>query len=141
MPNVLPSREKEWQCPEPGASLRSAGSGGGLWRVGRLCSGSSRTAQGAGGGICHRDSGSAPRRRRCRRSGPGVTPKDAIAAGATYLVVGRPILEVPDPATSPSRSRMRLQPPAGSHCTCSSCEMCWRRTLILLSFFRAEARS
>src|ERR1035437_1367382 len=27
-----------------------------------------------------------------------VTPKDAIATGATYLVVGRPILEAPDPA-------------------------------------------
>ncbi|MGB7555300.1 MAG: orotidine 5'-phosphate decarboxylase / HUMPS family protein, partial [Candidatus Korobacteraceae bacterium] len=27
-----------------------------------------------------------------------VTPKDAIRAGATYLVVGRPILEAPDPA-------------------------------------------
>jgi orotidine-5'-phosphate decarboxylase len=27
-----------------------------------------------------------------------LTPKDAIAAGATYLVVGRPILEAPDPA-------------------------------------------
>lgn len=27
-----------------------------------------------------------------------VTPRDAIAAGATYLVIGRPILEAPDPA-------------------------------------------
>jgi orotidine-5'-phosphate decarboxylase len=27
-----------------------------------------------------------------------LTPKDAIAAGATYLVVGRPILESPNPA-------------------------------------------
>jgi orotidine-5'-phosphate decarboxylase len=27
-----------------------------------------------------------------------VTPKDAIAAGATYLVIGRPILDAPDPA-------------------------------------------
>jgi orotidine-5'-phosphate decarboxylase len=27
-----------------------------------------------------------------------VTPRDAIAAGATHLVIGRPILEAPDPA-------------------------------------------
>ncbi len=29
-----------------------------------------------------------------------VTPKDAINAGATYLVVGRPILDAPDPAAA-----------------------------------------
>lgn len=29
-----------------------------------------------------------------------VTPRDAIAAGATHLVVGRPILEAADPATT-----------------------------------------
>src|ERR1019366_8009729 len=33
-----------------------------------------------------------------------VTPKDAIAAGATYLVVGRPILEAPDPAKAVQQS-------------------------------------
>ena len=27
-----------------------------------------------------------------------VTPRDAIAAGATHLVIGRPILDAPDPA-------------------------------------------
>ncbi|MGA8873997.1 MAG: orotidine 5'-phosphate decarboxylase / HUMPS family protein, partial [Candidatus Korobacteraceae bacterium] len=27
-----------------------------------------------------------------------VTPADAVAAGSTYLVVGRPILDAPDPA-------------------------------------------
>ena len=29
-----------------------------------------------------------------------VTPTDAIAAGATYLVVGRPILNAPDPSSA-----------------------------------------
>jgi orotidine-5'-phosphate decarboxylase len=29
-----------------------------------------------------------------------VTPADAIAAGATYLVVGRPILDAPDPSSA-----------------------------------------
>jgi orotidine-5'-phosphate decarboxylase len=29
-----------------------------------------------------------------------VTPGDAIAAGSTYLVIGRPILDAPDPATA-----------------------------------------
>jgi orotidine-5'-phosphate decarboxylase len=29
-----------------------------------------------------------------------LTPKEAIAAGATYLVVGRPILEAADPSTA-----------------------------------------
>jgi orotidine-5'-phosphate decarboxylase len=27
-----------------------------------------------------------------------VTPAEAIASGATYIVVGRPITEAPDPA-------------------------------------------
>jgi orotidine-5'-phosphate decarboxylase len=32
-----------------------------------------------------------------------VTPADAIASGATYLVVGRPILDAPDPAKATKR--------------------------------------
>jgi orotidine-5'-phosphate decarboxylase len=32
-----------------------------------------------------------------------LTPKEAIAAGSTYLVVGRPILEAPDPGMAAAR--------------------------------------
>ena len=38
-----------------------------------------------------------------------VTPKDAIAAGATYLVVGRPILEAPDPAKAAQQIALEIE--------------------------------
>ena len=37
-----------------------------------------------------------------------VTPKEAIAAGATYLVVGRPILEAPDPAKAAQQIALEI---------------------------------
>jgi orotidine-5'-phosphate decarboxylase len=38
-----------------------------------------------------------------------VTPKDAIAAGATYLVVGRPILDAPDPAKAAQQIALEIE--------------------------------
>ena len=38
-----------------------------------------------------------------------VTPRDAIAAGATYLVVGRPILEAPDPAKAAQQIALEIE--------------------------------
>jgi orotidine-5'-phosphate decarboxylase len=42
------------------------------------------------------------------------TPKDAIAAGATYLVVGRPILDAPDPAKATEEIVREIQSAASS---------------------------
>jgi orotidine-5'-phosphate decarboxylase len=41
-----------------------------------------------------------------------VTPADAIAAGATYLVVGRPITEAPDPAAAARAIVAEMRPKA-----------------------------
>jgi orotidine-5'-phosphate decarboxylase len=38
-----------------------------------------------------------------------VTPKDAIAAGATYLVVGRPILDAADPAKAAQQITLEIE--------------------------------
>ncbi len=38
-----------------------------------------------------------------------VTPQDAITAGATHLVVGRPILDAPNPATAAERIVQQIQ--------------------------------
>ncbi len=38
-----------------------------------------------------------------------VTPKDAIAAGATHIVVGRPILDAPDPAKAAEEIRLEIE--------------------------------
>ena len=42
-----------------------------------------------------------------------VTPRDAIAAGATHLVVGRPILEAPDPAKAAADIVAEIEMAAG----------------------------
>jgi orotidine-5'-phosphate decarboxylase len=42
-----------------------------------------------------------------------VTPREAIAAGVSYIVVGRPITEAPDPA---AQARAILEQIGGRHC-------------------------
>jgi orotidine-5'-phosphate decarboxylase len=46
-----------------------------------------------------------------------VTPKEAIAAGATYLVVGRPILEAPDPARAAQQIADEIEAACGRKAT------------------------
>ena len=43
-----------------------------------------------------------------------VTPADAIAAGSTYLVVGRPITQAPDPAAAAKAILADMRPRAHS---------------------------
>jgi orotidine-5'-phosphate decarboxylase len=43
-----------------------------------------------------------------------MTPREAILAGADYIVVGRPILEAPDPAAAAREILSELEPSAAS---------------------------
>ncbi len=49
-----------------------------------------------------------------------VTPQNAIRAGATYLVVGRPILEAPDPAKAARQIADEIEAACPTHSTHSA---------------------